>query len=123
MTKYYNYRRNETECNEEVIFCSDDPERSRHYGDIKRTFIADEYTIKTDNKKLRELFVEFYGCMDEESLNPDNIVSSAGCWVDIDFINFLEENRFFVLVSGVITGDGAVFFTQEGTLESVEDLR
>lgn len=121
MTKYFNYRRNETECNEELIFCSDNPESSSHYGNIKRTFVADKYTINTENETLRSLFVDFYGEMDEESLNPDNIVSSAGCWDDIDFINHLEENRFFDTgVSGVITSDGAVFFTTDGVLESVE---
>lgn len=122
--KYYNYRRNEAELNEDIIFCSDDSESSAHYGDIKRTFEADKYTITTENKTLRNLFIGFYGEMDEDCLNPDNIVSSAGCWDDIDFINHLEENRFFDTgISGVITSDGAVFFTTEGVLKSTEDFR
>ena len=119
--KYYNYRANESECNEEIIFCSNDAERSAHYGNIKRTFEYDEDTITTENEKLRSLFISFYGEMDEESLNPSDIVFSAGCWDDIDFINHLEENNFFDTgVTGVITNDGAVFFTTENVLKSVE---
>lgn len=125
-TKYYNYRRNEAECNEEIIFCADDAEKSSHYGNIKRTFIATDRTDK-DHKKVTKHAMDFFG-VDEETaencINPDRIVTSAGAWDNIEFINYLyDETCYFSKYDGIITNDGAVFFEiNDKNLISVEVL-
>ncbi len=111
--KYYNYRRNEKEMNEEIIFCSADPEASNHYGNIQRVFSATERT-DADHAEAIEHAMKFYGIDSEaaeKAINPEYIVSSAGAWDDIEFINYLySETRYFAKYDGIITSDGAIFF-------------
>ena len=111
--KYYNYRRNESEMNEEIIFCSNNDVDSRHYGDIQRVFVATANT-DTNHEEITNHAVNFYGCSVEEAIemiNPSEIVMSAGAWDDIDFINFLyEDTNYFSKYDGIVTNDGAVFF-------------
>jgi len=111
--KYYNYRRNEGEMSEEIIFCANDPEASRHYGDIQRVFVATEKTDR-DHAEIIQHAVDFYGISEAEAadaINPDRIVSSAGAWDDVEFINYLYgETKYFGEHDGIITHDGAIFF-------------
>jgi len=110
---YYNYRRSNKELDEEIIFCSKNSEDSKHYGNIQRIFKA---TSKTD-KNLKEIIQHaknFYNTTEEDAknlVNPAHIVSNAGAWDDIDFINYLYEyTNYFDKHDGIITKDGAVFF-------------
>lgn len=99
--------------NEEIIFCANDPEASRHYGDIQRVFVATEKTDCEHSEVIRHA-VDFYGISAEEAaelVNPEKIVSSAGVWEDVEFINYLYgETKYFSKFNGIITRDGAVFF-------------
>lgn len=113
MNRYYNYRRNESEMNDEIIFCSDNPENSRHYGNIQRVLRATEKT-DTDHAEITRHAMNFYGVEKDEAkeiINPSAIVTSAGAWDDVEFINYLyDETDYFKNYDGIITRDGAVFF-------------
>lgn len=122
--KYYNYRRNEKEMNEEIIFCADDPEKSDHYGNICRVFAATDRTDK-DHSEIIDIAAEFYNTTkdDAESLvNPAKIVESAGAWDDIEFINHVYDNTdYFNRFDGIVTNDGAVFFevNEQNLIETI----
>jgi len=124
---YYNYRRNEEELNEEIIFCSNNSEDSDHYGNIQRIFKATQKTLDVteESEYAKDLFDHFSVFMAEEgeefaslsneeiekNINPVNIVESAGAWDNIEFINYLYGNTtFFNRYDGIITTDGAIFF-------------
>ncbi len=110
---YYNYRRNKSELNEEIIFCVDNPNRSRHYGNIQRIFKATHKTDK-DHRDIIKYAEDFYSIDKYEAekiINPKDITTSAGAWDDIDFINYLyDDTKYFNKYDGIITHDGAVFF-------------
>ncbi len=101
---------------EAIIFCADNPDRSRHYGDIQRVFVPTKRTLSWGKKEevaeLNKLAAEFYENADDliDILYPSNIVDTAGAWDDIEFINFLYDRNFFDGCDGIITPDGAVFF-------------
>lgn len=116
---FYNYRRNKNELEDELIFCSDNPDTSKHYGNIQRIFKATNRTLKKVNKELINYYKEFIKEWSGETiidsdavknLNPIRIVSSAGAWDNIEFINFLYDKNFFFEYDGLITNDGAIFF-------------
>lgn len=124
---FYNYRRNENEMNEEIIFCADNEESSCHYGNIKRTFRATEKT-DTNHVEIIAIAKKFYNVDEEESeslINPDHIIISAGAWDDIEFINHVYENTdYFNRFDGIVTNDGAVFFeVNDKNLVSTEIIR
>ena len=125
--RYYNYRRNESEMNEEIIFCADDAEKSEHYGNIQRIFRATDRT-DTDRKEIAKIAEEFYNTTPEDAeslINPSNIVTSAGAWDDVEFINHVYDNTtYFSRYDGIITTDGAVFFEINAqNLVETNDLR
>ncbi len=110
---YYNYRRNEAELDEGIIFCANDPYSSAHYGKIQRIFQATSSTLIGANEELKKLAEEFYKLSWEDleiSVYPEDIVEFAGVWQDLDFINFLEYNNFFDNCDGIVIPDGAIFF-------------
>ena len=111
--RFYNYRRNVAELNEEIIFCAADPESSDHYGRIQRVFVATDRTDK-DHSEIIKIAASYYGVSDEEAealINPSFIVSSAGAWDDIEFINHVySDTKYFDKYDGIETRDGAVFF-------------
>jgi hypothetical protein len=111
--KYYNYRRTLDELDEEIVFCSDNPEDSRHYGNYQRIFVATERTDALHKEVIKHAS-EFYKIDEKESellINPVNIVTSAGAWDDVEFINYLyEDTDYFIFHDGIITNNGAVFF-------------
>jgi hypothetical protein len=116
---YYNYRRNDKELDEEIIFASDNPEESRHYGNILRIMKPTDKTLNGVNSELLNLTKEFFKEQNidipsddkiEKELNPSRIVSSGGAWDNVEFINFLYEKNFFDKHDGIITNDGAIFF-------------
>ena len=122
----YNYRRNKKELDEEIIFCSNNSINSRHYGDYQRIFTATRKTLdlrKRSKDKLKleiyykDWIIEYNGNLltdeddIEENINPNNIVSSAGAWDNVEFISYLYDyTSFYNDHDGVITNDGAVFF-------------
>lgn len=128
--KFYNYRRDKSELDEEVIFTANNPEDSRHYGDFLRVMVPTENTLdlRKESKEKEELenhykdwLIDDYGSASEEeleslfddmeeNLNPREIVSSGGAWDNIEFINYLYDKGWFSSVDGVITDDGALFF-------------
>jgi len=125
--RYYNYRANEAELDESIIFCSDNPEDSSHYGNIQRVFKTTENTDK-DYKEITNIAEKYYKCTTEEAfdaINPLKIVSSGGAWDDIDFINHVYDNtNYFVNHDGIVTHDGAVFFeVNENNLVSTNYLK
>lgn len=111
--KFYNYRRNDKEMNEEIIFCADAADKSDHYGNIQRIFIATDRT-DSDHSEIIRIAKEFYNTTEEDAeslINPSHIVESAGAWDDIEFINHVYENtNYFNEFDGIVTNDGAVFF-------------
>lgn len=116
---YYNYRRNNEELDESIIFASNDPGSSRHYGNILRIMKPTNKTLNGPNEELFQLAQDFFKeqGLDIPSkneivkeLNPENIVSNAGAWDNVDFINFLYDKNFFSKYDGIITNDGAIFF-------------
>ena len=121
--KYYNYRRNAKELNEEIIFCANSEERSAHYGKIQRVFKATEKT-DYDHSEIIKIAVEFYQVSDEEAkrlVNPINIVDTAAAWDDVEFVNYVYDNTdYFSKFDGIITKDGAVFFevTKDNMVET-----
>lgn len=116
--KYYNYRRNEEEMSEEMIFCALDPEQSKHYGDIQRVFAATDRTDADHAEAIKHVInwlqtegIETTEAEAEEMINPSNIVTSAGAWDNIEFVNYLYESTdYFRRHDGIITNDGAIFF-------------
>jgi len=99
--------------NEEIIFCCDNPDDSNHYGNIQRVFVATEKTDKNHSEIIKHA-MDFYGINEEEAekiVNPSCILTSAGAWDDVDFINYVyESTNYFSKFDGIITSDGAIFF-------------
>jgi len=147
---FYNYRRDIRQGDEPVIFCSDNPEKSNHYGNIQRIFKATNRTLdlrKKNDRRVIELvdyaiifFNEWDPFIPDEyeeapskeeefdlvynSLNPKDIVESAQAWDNIEFINYLyDETKIFDKYDGCITGDGAIFFEiTKDNLVSVKNM-
>jgi len=147
---FYNYRRDTRQGDEPVIFCSNNPERSNHYGNIQRIFKATNRTLdlrKKNDRRVIELvnyaiiflnewdpFIpddyEEFPSKEEEfnnvynSLNPKDIVESAQAWDNIEFINYLyNETKIFDKYDGCITRDGAVFFeVTKNNLVSIKNM-
>jgi hypothetical protein len=113
---YHNFRRNESEVGEEIIFCAKDEESSSHYGKIHLTFDSSQPNVKLDNGDALKAAADYYNYTEEEmhdEVYPENIVSSAGVWDDIDFINYLYDNNYFFSNDAIITPDGAVVFDKK----------
>lgn len=116
--RYYNYRRNESEMDEPVIFCCNNPDDSRHYGNIQRVFVATDRTDRAHTQIIQHVIdwlkgdgVEIDEVEAEALVNPDRIVSSCGAWDNVEFIDYLYNNtRYFEEHDGIITHDGAIFF-------------
>ena len=110
--KYWNHRE-ESELNEEIIFCAEDKESCEHYGPICRVFDSEKSGAKLDDGTALKIATVFYDVEEEDikdEVYPDRIVSSAGVWDDIDFINYLYDENYFSSFDAIETGDGAIVF-------------
>lgn len=108
--KYWNHR-NENELNEEIVFCADDRESCEHYGPVCRVFDTD--SARLDDGTAVKMAMDFYQVDEDEAkktIYPERVVSYAGAWDDIEFINYLYDNNYFSDFDAIETGDGAIVF-------------
>ncbi|MDL2268034.1 hypothetical protein LJC46_08635 [Desulfovibrio sp. OttesenSCG-928-G15] len=124
-TQYYNYRRNEAELNEEIIFCAANADDSRHYGNYQRIMQATSRTLTEITPELAGHLVDWlceYNGEDFDAeavsaeeiqslLMPSEIVNTAGAWDNVEFVDYLYENTdFYDNYDGIAWENGAVFF-------------
>jgi len=115
---YYNYKRKENELTEEVIFCSNNSVDSRHYGNLKRTFMVDE-RCHSDREAILLLAIEFLAeetgediseDLAYQNLNPDSIKECAGLWACKEFVRFAYDRGWFESSNYYVTPNGALVF-------------
>ena len=97
----------------------DDPDAElRIYGENRYAATGDgAINLNEDDTEIKKLADAFYGeDVDNDLINPPDIVDSAGVWDDFDFVQYAWDNYFEGIylatdkIPAVIAGNGLVVF-------------